>query len=93
MGYQDILARDEIVGNDMLMMDSDIVFDRMIISKLLGSGYKNCLALKRHDVQDEEIKVKTDSAGRVLEISKTVTPSEAAGESIGIEFFGIQCFR
>jgi choline kinase len=82
------LARDEIMGNDMLMMDSDIVFDKKIITKLLGSGYKNCLALKRHDVQDEEIKVKTDSAGRVLEISKTVPPNEAAGESIGIEFFG-----
>jgi choline kinase len=82
------LARNEILGDDMLMMDSDIVFDKMIITKLLGSGHKNCLALKRHDVQDEEIKVKINSAGRVLEISKVVPPSEAAGESIGIEFFG-----
>jgi choline kinase len=38
-------------------------------------------------VHDEEIKVKTDANGRVVEISKEVKPSEAAGESIGIEIF------
>ena len=82
------LARDAVLGNDMMMMDSDIVFDRLIIPKLLNSGYKNCLALKRYDVHDEEIKVKTDAEGRVVDISKEVKPSEAAGESIGIEIFG-----
>jgi choline kinase len=82
------LARDSVLGNDMMMMDSDIVFDKLIIPKLLNSGYKNCLALKRHDVHDEEIKVKTDAEGRVVDISKEVKPSEAAGESIGIEIFG-----
>ena len=82
------LTKDAVLGDDMMMMDSDIVFDKLIIKKLLDSGYKNCLALKRHDVDDEEIKVKTDANGRVLEISKEVKPSEAAGESIGIEIFG-----
>jgi choline kinase len=82
------LTKDEVLGNDMMMMDSDIVFDKLIIKKLVGSGYKNCLALKRHEVHDEEIKVKTGANGRVIEISKEVKPSEAAGESIGIEIFG-----
>ena len=76
------------MDNDMMMMDSDIIFDKLIITKLLNSGYKNCLALKRHDVQDEEIKVKTDANGRVIEIGKNVNPADAAGESIGIEIFG-----
>lgn len=82
------LAKEAVLGDDMLMMDSDIVFDKHIISKLLDSGYKNCLALKRHDLNDEEIKVKVDLTGRVLEIGKEVKPSEAAGESVGIEIFG-----
>ena len=82
------LARDAVLDDDMMMMDSDIVFDKMIITKLLNSGYKNCLALKRHDVHDEEIKVKADKKGRVIEISKDVKPGEASGESIGIEIFG-----
>jgi choline kinase len=82
------MARDSVLGDDMMMMDSDIVFDKQIITKLLNSGYKNCLALKRHDVHDEEIKVKTDGEGKVVEIGKEVKLSEASGESIGIEIFG-----
>lgn len=82
------LTKDAVLGDDMMMMDSDIVFDKTIITKLVRSGFKNCLALKRHEVHDEEIKVKTDSSGRILEISKEVDPAQAAGESIGIEIFG-----
>ena len=84
------LAKDEVLGNDMMMLDSDIVFDERIISKLQNSGYKNCLALKRHEVHDEEIKVKTDAHGCVIEIGKEVNVSQAEGESIGIEIFGIE---
>jgi len=81
------LARHALHADDMLLMDSDIVFDKRIIAKLCSSGYQSCLALKRHDVLDEEIKVRTDNNGRVLEINKEVDPSEAAGESVGIEIF------
>jgi choline kinase len=84
------LAKNEVLGDDMMMLDSDIVFDERIISKLQNSGYKNCLALKRHEVHDEEIKVKTDAHGCVIEIGKEVNMSQAAGESIGIEIFGIE---
>lgn len=91
------LARQAFHGDDMLLMDSDIVFDRQIIAKLINSGYKNCLALKHHDVLDEEIKVRTNKKGMILDISKEVDPSEAAGESVGIEVFDrellIELFR
>ena len=82
------LVKEAVLGDDMLMMDSDIVFDKNIISKLINSGFENCLALKRHDLTEEEIKVKIDANGRVLKIGKEVNPQEAAGESIGIEVFG-----
>jgi choline kinase len=81
------LTKDAVLGHEAMIMDSDIVFDKLIITKLLDSGYKNCLALKCHEVHEEEIKVKADSEGRVIEISKVVKPAEAAGESIGIEIF------
>ena len=32
------LAKDSVLGDDMMMMDSDIVFDKQIITKLLNSG-------------------------------------------------------
>jgi len=81
------LAKDALLGNEMLLMDSDIIFDAKIIAALMNSGYENCLALKQHNVGEEEIKVKADATGRVLEISKIVEPSLAIGESIGIEKF------
>ncbi|MEP7323004.1 MAG: phosphocholine cytidylyltransferase family protein [Saprospiraceae bacterium] len=81
------LAKEEVQGQDMLLLDSDILFDQKIITKLLQSGYENCLALKRHEVGEEEIKVKVDMDGLILQIGKDVIPHEAIGESIGIEKF------
>jgi choline kinase len=83
------LTKDLLLDDEMLLMDSDIIFDKKIIAELLTSGYDSCLALKRHNVQDEEIKVKVDDNGKVLEIGKEVNQNEAMGESIGIEKFGM----
>ena len=87
------LTKESLLGDEMLLMDSDIIFDKEIITKLLASEYESCLALKRHDVQDEEIKVKVDEKGRVLEIGKEVKLQEAIGESIGIEKFGVETLK
>jgi len=87
------LTKESLSGDEMLLMDSDIIFDKKIIAKLLVSEYESCLALKRHDVQDEEIKVKADENGRVLEIGKTVKLQDAFGESIGIEKFGVETLK
>lgn len=82
------LAKDVLLGNEIILLDSDIIFDYKIIERLINSGYENCLALKKHKLGEEEIKVKADTTGKVQEISKVVPPSLAAGESIGIEKFG-----
>ena len=87
------LAKDLLGGDEMLLLDSDILFDKNIITKLLASGYRNCLALKRHAVGAEEIKVKTNSERQILSIGKEIKPDEAAGESIGIERFGTNLLR
>lgn len=87
------LTKANVLGNNMLLMDSDIIFDKEIITKLLTSYHENCLALKRHDVQDEEIKVKVGENGRVLEIGKEVKLQDANGESIGIEKFGVETLK
>ena len=87
------LTKESLSGDEMLLMDSDIIFDKKIITKLLASEYESCLALKRHDVQDEEIKVKVNENGRVLEIGKTVKLHDAIGESIGIEKFGVETLK
>jgi choline kinase len=43
------------------------------------------LALNRHELGEEEIKVIVDAHNRVTEISKVCSIAQAIGESIGIE--------
>jgi len=82
------LAMQELSDDAMLLLDSDILFDRLIIRLLLGSSYQNCLALKStHALGVEEIKVCVDGKGFITDISKEIEPELAIGESIGIEKF------
>lgn len=78
------LTRPFTEGRDFLLLDSDILFDPQIIPTLLATE-GSALSLNRHELGDEEIKVIVDAEGQVLEISKTCSPQEAIGESVGIE--------
>src|SRR3990172_5231642 len=40
------MTKDLVINNDMLLMDSDILFDKRILALLLQSKYPNCLALR-----------------------------------------------
>ena len=68
--YSLYLMRQEAEGQDVLLLDSEEA---------------NPLALNSHALGEEEIKVVIGTDGRVKEISKTCSISEAVGESIGIE--------
>jgi len=82
------LAKREILGYDMLLLDSDIVFDGRIVSLLINSEKENVLALRKTDnLGEEEIKCALSEKGFIKEISKTVNITDAVGESIGIELF------
>ncbi|NWF89910.1 MAG: phosphocholine cytidylyltransferase family protein [Ignavibacteriaceae bacterium] len=82
------LTKDFVKNEDMLMMDSDILFDKRILGLLINSNYPSCLALRTdHELSEEEIKVKLNNDKSITEISKTVDLKHAAGESIGIEKF------
>jgi choline kinase len=83
------LTRELVRHDEMLLLDSDIVFDQRIIGLLLTASHENCLAVKRGDkLGAEEIKVRVGADGSIEKIGKEVDPGEAAGESIGIEKFG-----
>jgi choline kinase len=83
--YSLYLAGRYAAGKEMLLMDSDILFDPQIIGELLASGHADALALMRHPLGEEEMKVIPDEMGYVKEISKTCSISDAIGESLGIE--------
>jgi choline kinase len=83
------LTKDFVIGHEVLLLDSDIVFDPRIIGLLLTSGHESCLAVRSdHRLSEEEIKVRVNPDGSIVAIGKEVNVDEAMGESIGIEKFG-----
>ena len=85
------LARAAVAQSDLLLLDSDIIFDRRILEILLNSQHENCLALRSSgEIGAEEMKITTNTQGQVVEIAKTILPDLAAGESVGIEKFSRQ---
>ena len=82
------LARPEAENEEILLLDSDLLYDPLIVGRVLTSPADNVLTLIKHPLGEEEMKVVTDANGSILEISKTCNPAEAAGESLGIEKMG-----
>lgn len=82
------LARPEVEGQEMLLLDSDLLYDARIVTRVLDEEAANVLTLIRHELGEEEMKVVTDAQGHITEISKTCNPALAAGESLGIEKMG-----
>ena len=78
------LTRPYTDGRDFLLMDSDILCDPAAIVEVMNAE-GSALALNRHELGEEEMKIVADAHGRIIEISKTCSPTEAAGESVGIE--------
>ena len=82
------LARPEAEGEEVLLLDSDLLYDGQIVERVLSAGQENVLTLIRHELGEEEMKVVMSPDGTITEISKTCNPALAAGESLGIERMG-----
>ena len=82
------LARPEAEGQEVLLLDSDLLYDPRIVERVLADKHDNVLTLIRHELGEEEMKVVIDAEGSIVEISKTCDPAIAAGESLGIERMG-----
>jgi len=83
--YSLFLAEDFVCGEDFILSDSDILFSKDIISALLADKSSNVLAMNRHELGEEEIKIIADDDRNVLEISKVCSITDAIGESVGLE--------
>lgn len=82
------LARPEAENEEMLLLDSDLLYDPEIIARVLADDADNVLTLIRHELGEEEMKVVVNAEGAITEISKTCRVADAAGESLGIEKMG-----
>jgi choline kinase len=87
-GYSTLLAGAAVAGEAFLLLDADIVCDREVIGAVIASEHADCLAVRPSTTLGaEEMKVVVDARGRVAHCAKTVEPSTAIGESIGINRF------
>ena len=94
------MACQKVRGCDFLLMDSDILCDPAAVVRIAQEQTAACdpaavvriaqeqtaaLAVNRHELGEEEMKVVVDANNRITEISKTCRPEDAMGESVGIE--------
>ena len=78
------MAGQIVRGKEFLLMDSDILCDPAAVLRI-ASEQEAALAVNRHELGEEEMKVVVDDQMRITEISKTCRPEDAMGESVGIE--------
>ena len=78
------LAMEKLHGTEVLLMDSDILCDPEAVHRVARKTVP-ALAMQQHELGEEEMKIVVDAEGRITEISKTCSPKDAIGESVGIE--------
>ena len=78
------MACQKVRGSEFLLMDSDILCDPAAVVRI-AQEQTSALAVNRHELGEEEMKVVVDADNRITEISKTCRPEDAMGESVGIE--------
>ena len=78
------MAGQKVRGKEFLLMDSDILCDPKAIAEVACQS-EPALALNRHELGEEEMKIVVDADNRITEISKTCRVEDAVGESVGIE--------
>ena len=78
------MAGEIVRDREFLLMDSDILCDPAAVVRI-AQEQGSALALNRHELGEEEIKVIVDAEGHITEINKTCSPEDAMGESVGIE--------
>lgn len=78
------LAMEKLHGTEVLLMDSDILCDPEAVRRVARKTVP-ALAMQQHELGEEEMKIVVDAEGRITEISKTCSPKDAIGESVGIE--------
>jgi len=78
------MAGQIVRGKEFLLMDSDILCDPAAVLRIANEK-EAALAVNRHELGEEEMKVVVDTQMHITEISKTCRPEDAMGESVGIE--------
>ena len=73
-------------GDDIILMDADVLYDKNILHRLMTTGFKNCFLLDREfEPGDEPVKLCIRN-GILVEFRKQISPDmcfDEQGESVG----------
>ena len=87
--YSAYLARKTMDGHDFLMMNADVFYDASVITALLSCDAPNAIVTDIGNYIEESMKV-VEEEGRLVRISKAITPEEALGASIDVYKFSAE---
>lgn len=87
--YSAYIARNAIGNSGFLMMNADVFYDASIITALLNVEIENAIVTDIGTYIEESMKV-VEEEGRLVKISKAITPEEALGASIDVYKFSAE---
>jgi choline kinase len=83
-------------GDDLLLMDADVLYDRRIIERLVKTDLANCFLLDRNFIPGEEPVKLCVKGDRLVEFRKQIAQEldyDFAGESVGFFRFDAEIAR
>lgn len=84
--YSAYLGRTAVSGGDFLMMNADVFYDASVVKALLDFKNPDAIVVDIGRYIEESMKV-VENEGKLVEISKQITPERALGSSIDVYKF------
>ncbi len=85
--YSVWLCREIAQGDDILLMNADVLFPIELLKRLIVSKQKNLLAVEIKQCGQEEVKVIEGENNRIVAIGKKLIEENSLGEFIGVAKF------
>ncbi len=84
--YSLLVAEEATSGSSFIKIDGDVLMDSEILPNVMAAPGPAVLAVdKRQGMGEEEMKVRLNAEGHIIELNKRMDPSQAAGEYIGVD--------
>jgi choline kinase len=84
--YSLLVAEELVAGESFIKLDGDVIMDSEVLPRLLAAKGPAVLAVDRREgMGAEEMKVRVDAEGKVVELNKGMDPAKALGEFIGVD--------
>lgn len=81
-----VFAKEKLTNEPFLMMNADVFYDSSVITSLLACDHPNAIVTDIGTYFEESMKV-VEANGKLIEISKTISPENALGASIDVYKF------